>query len=392
MTERSIVEAAARLRRQGEPYLVATVVGVNGNGYRRPGARMILTRFRWVAGSVSGGCLEGDISNQGWLRTRDGNPALLTYDASEPEADDDIRSAFGLGCDGVVEVLLERAGTPGRIDALAFASSCLRAHQRGAVTTVFRSASPDVRIGARLAMLEDGTVEDEASPLDAHVRDLIHADMREVIAAGRSANRSYTTPTGTIDVLIEAVRPPPRLFLCGTGHDAVPVAVMARAVGWDVIVCTSDAKHSTRERFTMADEVLVGSPAELAARIADSDRAVAVVMNHNVDRDRESLAMLLGTELSYIGVIGPRSRTQRLLRDLGVDDEDPRVVGPVGLAIGAETPQELALAIVAELQAIVAGTTIAEVRDQHVAPVHDEHTGRVSGSGSLAAAVAAAER
>lgn len=382
MTDRSIVEAAARLRRHGEPYLVATVVSVHGSAYRRPGARMILTRFRWVAGSVSGGCLEGDISEKGWWRTRDGSPVLVTYDPSEPNCDDDdIRSAFGLGCDGVVEVLLERTGLTGRIDALEFASRCLRAQKRGAIATVFRSDSSGIRVGARVALAANGELEQEADPIDEHVRTLMAADMREVIASGVSVNRSYAAPGGTIDALIEAVLPPPRLFLCGTGHDAVPVAQLAHAMGWDVVVCTSQTRFSTRERFGMADEVLVGEPAEIAARVAQSDRAVGIVMNHDLDRDRESLQMLLGTKLGYIGVLGPRARTRRLLSELGADDEDPRVHGPIGIDIGQQTPQEIALAIVAELQAVMTGTAEARPREQP-APVER----RVyRGSGALAA-------
>ena len=381
MTERSILEAAERLRRHGEPYLVATVVCVNGSAYRHPGARMILTRFRWVAGSVSGGCLEGDISEKGWLRTKDGNPVLVTYDATTSiDNDDDIRSAFGLGCDGTVEVLLERAGVAGRIDALEFASRCLKAHKRGAMTTVFASTDPAVRVGARLAIAASGELEEESDKLDPLLRDAIAADMRGVIEMGHGTNRTYETAGGRVEVLIEAVLPPPRLFLCGTGHDAVPVAALARTMGWDVIVCASEAKYSTRERFSMVDEVLVGEPDKIAARIAESDRAVALVMNHNCDRDRESLRMLLDSKLRYVGVIGPRSRTQRLLRDIGVDDEDPRVVGPAGLQIGAESPQELALAIISEMQAVLAGTPMADIR-QRIAPTLTE---RGAGSGSFA--------
>ena len=385
MTERTIVEAAERLRRHGEPYLVATVVCVNGVAYRHPGARMLLTRFRWVAGSVSGGCLEGDISEKGWLRTRDGNPVLVTYDATTSvDNDDDIRSAFGLGCDGTVEVLLERAGIAGHIDALEFASRCLKSHKRGAVMTVFHSTDAAVRVGARLAIVAGGELEQESDTFDAPVRDAIDADLRGVIENGRAANRAYETPNGRIEALIEAVLPPPRLFLCGTGHDAVPVAALARTMGWDVIVCASEAKYSTRERFSSADEVIIGAPDQITARIAASDRAVAVVMNHNCDRDRESLQMLLGTKLRYIGVIGPRSRTQRLMRELSVDDEDPRVVGPAGLDLGADSPQELALAIISEMQAVLAGTPMADIR-QRIAPTLVE---RASGSGSFAAHVA----
>ncbi|MDQ3337716.1 MAG: XdhC family protein [Myxococcota bacterium] len=382
MTERTIVEAAERLRRHGEPYLVATVVNVNGAAYRLPGARMLLTRFRWVAGSVSGGCLEGDISEKGWLRTKDGNPVLVTYDAtSSVDSDDDIRSAFGLGCDGTVEVLLERAGTAGRIDALEFVSRCLRAHKRGAVSTVFHSTDPAIRVGQRLAITAGGELEEEADKIDGPLRAAIDADMRGVIELGRAANRTYETSGGKVEVLIEAVLPPPRLFLCGTGHDAVPVATLARSMGWDVIVCASEAKYSTRERFSMANEVLVCAPLDVIARISESDRAVAVVMNHNSDRDRESLQMLLGTKLRYVGVIGPRSRTQRLLRELGLDDEDPRVVGPAGVQIGAESPQELALAIISEIQAVLSGTPMADIR-QRIAPTLSERAS--AGSGSFA--------
>jgi len=383
MTERTIVEAAERLRRHGEPYLVATVVCVNGAAYRRPGARMLLTRFRWVAGSVSGGCLEGDISEKGWMRTRDGNPVVVTYDtATSLDNDDDIRSAFGLGCEGTVEVLLERAGVAGRIDALEFAARCLRAHKRGAVMTVFHSTDSDVRVGARLAITAGGELEEEADAIDPAVKSAIDADLRGVIECGKSTNRAYETPRGRIEVLIEAVLPPPRLFLCGTGHDAVPVAKLARSIGWDVFVCASDAKYSTRERFNMVDDVLIGAPAEILAKVAESDRAVALVMNHNCDRDREALSMLLGTKLRYIGVIGPRTRTRRLLRELGVDDEDPRVVGPAGLEIGAESPQELALAIVGEMQAVLSGTPVADV--DHRAPVVER-----SGAGSMSAVAVA---
>ncbi len=376
MTERSIVEAADRLRRHGEPYLVATVVAVSGAAYRRPGARMILTRFRWVAGTVSGGCLEGDIAEHGWWRTRDGHPVLITYDATTSvDNDDDIRSAFGLGCDGVVEVLLERAGVAGRIDALDFASRCLRAQRRGAIATVFHTPDPAL-LGARLAIVAGEALEG-AGAFPPALRDAIETDLCDVIERGESVSRRY----GDVDALIEAVLPPARLYLFGTGHDAVPVAQLARSIGWDVTVCASEAKHSTRERFHMTDDVLVGSPDDIAARIAAGDRAVALVMTHNSARDREALRVLLATRLRYVGVLGPRSRTQRLLREIGADDEDPRVVAPVGLPIGAETPHELALAIIAEMQAVLAGTPIADVRP----PPH-----RAVGSAGIAAVARAA--
>ncbi|MGN6105558.1 MAG: XdhC family protein, partial [Kofleriaceae bacterium] len=229
MTERSIVEAAARLRQQREPYLVATVVSARGSAYRPPGTRMVLTRFRWIAGAITGGCLEGDFASDAWWRTRDGDVVLATYDGEPAGAGDlDLRAALGLG-DGAVEVLLERIGAPGRIDALAFAERCLRSRRRGAIATVYRSTDPGVRIGARVAIADGGELEHEVDAPAPLVRGAITEALREAIASGTPSHRSYASARGALDVLVEPVLPPPCLFVFGTGLDALPVAQLARS-------------------------------------------------------------------------------------------------------------------------------------------------------------------
>ncbi len=373
--ERQILDAAARLRRQREPHLIATVVRVHGSAYRRPGARMLLTQFRWITGSVSGGCLEGDIAKKGWWRTQSGEPVLVTYDSTIPNdaTDDDIRSAFGLGCNGIVEVLLERAGTPGRIDPLELASECLRTQKRGAIVTVIRSRVPQVTLGARVAVIDGG--EPQADAFDDEVlRTAMLADARGAIATGTSSNRTYTTARGSVDVFVEAILPPPRVFVFGTGHDAVPVVTLARSLGWDVCVCTDQIRVTTRDRFSGVEEILVGTPADIAARIAECDRAIAIVMNHNYELDRAYLGALIRSNACYIGVLGPRARTSRMLNDLYlVAQDDPRLHAPIGLEIGAETPHEIALAIVSEVQSVLARAPAHSLRDR-VGPIHDVPT------------------
>ena len=145
------------------------------------------------------------------------------------------------------------------------------------------------------------------------------------------------------------------------------------------MVCTHEQRHATRDRFTMADEVVVGTADEIAARIAEADHAVAVVINHDLERDRESVAMLLGTKARYIGVLGPRARTERLI---GEAARDPRIHAPVGLELGAETPQEIALAIVGEVMAALAPAPSQAVRERAA----------VSHGGSAATIAAAAAR
>ncbi len=376
--ERHIVDAAARLRRQREPHLIATVVRVEGSAYRRPGARMLLTQFRWITGAVSGGCLSGDIAKNGWSRTRDGEPVVVTYDSRLPETsgDDDIRSAFGLGSDGIVDVMIERAGTPGRLDPLAFAWDCIRTQQRGSIVTVIRSDVPAVKVGMRVAMRARQQAEADAIT-DEVMRAAMIADARTAIDTGESINRSYVSQSGCVDVFVEAILPPPRVFVFGTGHDAVPVVQLAHTLGWEVTVCADQVRASTRERFTSADDIVVGTPADLATRIDESDRAIAIVMNHDDALDRAHLGMLLETRVHYIGMLGSRRRVTRMLNELAVvAQDDRRLHVPMGLELGARTPHELALAIVAEVQSALSRLP-AERRDR-VEPTRDRTVPRTA--------------
>ncbi len=300
MIERALVEAAVRLRRHGEPYVVATVVRA-----RRPGARLILTRYRWLAGAVSGGGFEGELASSAWMHTKDAGPVVLTYDANHPDigGDDDLRAAFGLGDGETVDVLLERAGAPGRIDVLELAARCGRQQKRGAVATVVRSESSTVKLGARLALIVGGEIEQE-QPIESSLRDLITTELRVVLETGAATTRSF----GAFDVLFEAIDPPPRLFVFGAGHDLVPLAQLARHIGWEIVICGESTRYSTRERFVMADEILAGDLGALADRINESNRAVCVVATHDPGKDREILAMLGTTKARYIGVVGSTAR------------------------------------------------------------------------------------
>ncbi len=363
MLERCIVEAAARLRANREPYLIATVVSVRGSAYRQPGARMLMTRDRFIAGSVSGGCLEGDVQRRGWWRTETGAPALVTYDSrvADDAEDDDLRAAFAVGCNGVIEILIERA-REGAIDPLAVAAECLRSQRRGAVAVVFRGLP-----GSRGARTADGglALDPELAALPGLAAAVTHAVDAAVSTGVSSVIRiaaAESDAAADVDVFVEAVVPPPRLFVFGTGPDAVPVVLLARSLGWEVCVCAPSARPQHHERFAAADALLSGTPAELAAHVDAADRGLALVMAHDLDIDREQLGALLGSRAAYIGVLGPRSRTNQMLAQLD-RAADARLHAPVGLALGAETPQEIALAIVAEAQAALAGSTGRSLRD-----------------------------
>jgi xanthine/CO dehydrogenase XdhC/CoxF family maturation factor len=344
MTIQALLDAATTLRKTKEEFLIATVVDVRGSAYRRPGARMLVTRQRWIAGSVSGGCLEGDIVHKGFWRIENGEPVVVTYDARDDED--------ASGCNGAIDILIEPARF-GELDPLRLLARARDLQRPITLATVIRTRGPIVA-GTRVALV-DGVLRGA----------LEHAAVHEAV---RAATKTGVVECGDVDVLVEVMTPPPRLFILGAGHDAVPLATQASAVGWDVFVCLPHARPMARERFRGVTGFVFGNPADITAVIDASHRAAAVVMNHHFDQDRASLGALIASRAAYIGVLGPRYRTAKMLAELGITG-DARLHAPVGLALGAETPEEIALAIVAEVQAVLTEAVAARLREQR-GPIH----------------------
>lgn len=354
---RHILATGARLRDRGEDAVLATVVKTEGSTYRRPGARLLIARGGDAVGGVSGGCLEGDLVRKAWWRTDDG-PAVVTYDS---RADDETAWQFGLGCNGVVHVLLERLTAAA--DPLAFVRRCVTAGEAGATATVFRAdAATGLAVGDRLTLDARGDVrgglrESElAADLTADLSDCLRRDQ------GRAA--VYATPAGEVEVAFEVVRPPVRLLVFGGGFDAVPVVAAAKAVGWETVVI--DRRPM---RGAGADQTLALPPAEACARLRPTPRTAAVVMNHNFPADRDAVAELLRTDVGYVGVLGPKARTQKMLADIQGATGLSRLHAPVGLDIGADTPEEIAAAVVAQVIAVFGGRGGGHLRDR-AGPIH----------------------
>lgn len=326
------LERIARTTADGDA-LLATVVRVAGSSYRRPGARMLVAGDRWLAGCVSGGCLEGDVMLRGVHRCKAG-PVVVTYDSTEGEP-------YGLGCNGIVDVLLEYVPAGTTNDALAFAAQCFAREERGVLVTVIRSPRADLPVGARCSRPE--------APFARPITD-------DAIRAAARGVAGVVTIDG-VTVLVEHVTPSPQLFVLGSGHDAAPIVTLAKAAGFRVTV----ADRAIREpsRFLAADRLAKSD--EVAALIDRALDASIVVMHHQRDADRAGLEMALASRARYIGVLGPASRTEELL---GHVPRDPRLHAPVGLDVGAETPEQIALAIVAEVQAVYRGARGGMLRDR----------------------------
>ncbi len=316
--------------------LLATVVRVDGSSYRRPGARMLVAGDRWLAGCVSGGCLEGDVMLRGVHRCKDG-PVVVTYDSTS----EDGSEPYGLGCNGIVDVLLEHVPAGVTNDALAFAAQCFAAERTGVLVTVITSSRADVPVGARCSL-----------PEATFSRPIACANVRA----------AATGPAGVIEledvtVLVETIAPSPQLFILGSGHDAAPIVPLAKSAGFRVTI--SDRAIREPSRFLGADRLV--KSVDVPALIEAALEAYVVVMHHHKDADRAGLEMALASRARYIGVLGPASRTRELV---GHMPTDLRLHAPVGLDVGAETPEQIALAIVSEVQAVHHGARGGMLRDR----------------------------
>lgn len=356
----------------GGPAVLATVVRVNGSAYRRPGARMLLLPDGRTIGTVSGGCLEDDLKLRAWQLTARGEPAVLRYDST---SDGDIVWGLGLGCKSVVDLLIERLNPDCGAQPLDFLRRCLDTRQPGVLARVVAvEGRTGADVGAFLTLDETGSSSHNFAGLE--LADLVRHAAATALGERRSLHAACQLAAGRAEVFLEVVQPPLALLVCGAGHDAIPLVRLAKELGWHVTIADPRAAYATRERFPLADDIIVAAPEDLAGRPVLSAWEAAVIMSHNYHNDLRFLRALLPAPLRYLGVLGPKSRTESLLRDLVAGGFTPtarqteRLYGPVGLDIGADTPEEIALAVAAEIRAILTGRSGLPLRRSD-RPIHD---------------------
>ena len=358
----AIIEAFEQAEKDNIITALATVIEVHGSTYRRPGARMLMTQNGYRVGSISGGCLEEDVFEQAQAVMVSGKPIIVQYDTTSP---DDIVWGLGLGCNGLVRVFIERL-TPDKLNPILFIAECLRQRQLGVLATVVN----DAEIGKHLMLKQDGKVMDELELLTKSVMN----DAQVALSNEKSLLKLYPSSQGEAAVFIEVIQPPVSLVLFGAGDDAIPVVQFAKALGWHVTVVDSRPNYERSKRFEAADAIALVHP-EQACDNLNLDRIVAVVMTHNYLHDQEIMRSLLPSSASYIGLLGPKSRTQQLLTELQEEGIRPtseqlqRLYAPVGLDLGADTPEAIALSIVAEIQAVLANRSGGLLRNR-TQPIH----------------------
>jgi xanthine/CO dehydrogenase XdhC/CoxF family maturation factor len=364
-----VLRSIASLRREGRPLALATIVSVRGSTYRRPGARLLVPETGDPVGNLSGGCLEGEVEQVAREVMESGRARLVMYDLT---ADDEVVWGWGLGCNGAIEVFVEPADKAAEVaDALRLS---IEQEREVAVATVLESSTPDVDVGERVLVHADGTKEGHLGSPAAD--DAVGRLTRQALTTGESTVRDLSSQGVALRAFVEVLKPPLRLLVCGAGHDAIPVVRLASSLGWKTVVVDDRPSMLERTRFPDAAGFVLAEPRAAADAAGVDDRTFAVVMSHNYLRDRSYLQSFLATSIPYIGMLGPRARLERLLEDLraeGVttqEDDEARVHGPSGLDVGAEGPEEIAVAIVGEVLAASRGRGGGFLRHR-IGPIHE---------------------
>jgi xanthine/CO dehydrogenase XdhC/CoxF family maturation factor len=312
-----VLARVLRLAEEGRRAAVATVVGIHGSAYRRPGAKFLVDEEGRTSGSISGGCLEGDVREVALEVMRTGTPRLLKYDTG---GDDTSVFSLGLGCSGSVEIFVHSATSPGALDAAREALDRLSGDRAFSISTVLRGEA-----AGRMRVSDS--------------------------AAGSDVEGGSPDP----DVFVETLAPPAHLLVFGAGDDALPLCAYASDAGFRVTVVDHRAASLSAERFPAAFRLVERRPQEGLSGLPAGPRALAVVKTHSFAHDREWVRRLLEEGVPYVGLLGPRARGAKILEEIGANASDPageRVFTPVGLDLGAEGPEQVALSIVAELLAV----------------------------------------
>jgi xanthine/CO dehydrogenase XdhC/CoxF family maturation factor len=307
---------------ENKPCALATVIAVEGSSYRLPGARMLVAADGRTWGGVSGGCLERDVARRALGVIETGRPVRCRYDTGD---DEELLHGAATGCGGTIHLYLQplSANRPGPLPHIA---EVLRTRQPLTIATTLDDGQ------SRVALASDS---------------LPVADAK--------------------NVFVETILPPQAIVIFGAGPDVPPLVAIAKTLGWHVTVVASRPATGVRERLAAADSIHVTGADAPADGVPLPDDAAVLLMTHNLARDRLILAAL-PPRLRYVGILGPASRTRRLFDEVPVDLS--RLHAPVGLDLGAQTPEEIALAIAAEIQAVVRNAAAGFLRDRP-GPIHD---------------------
>lgn len=339
---------------------------------------MLVTEDGQLTGAISGGCLEGDALRKARLAMMQQKAMFVTYDTSD---EDDAKLGVGLGCNGIIQILIEPINPESPSNPLSFLQAFLSRRQHAVLVTLFSlDYQAKEQPGTCLFMSEAGKLVGEHS--DEHLQKALVADVQQVLQTRTSVTKTYATPQTALTGFVEILKPAVSLVVFGAGNDAVPLTEMAAILGWQITVVDGRANYATAARFPAVQRVLVAKPEQVLPQLELDEQTVLVLMTHNYNYELAMLRQLLPLQLSYVGVLGPKKKLERLLDELEEEglqlNEEvlKNLYGPVGLDIGAETSEEIALAILAEIKAILSKRAGTFLRDK-VGVIHSREQAEI---------------
>jgi xanthine dehydrogenase accessory factor len=349
-------------RVEQDPLVLATVIATRGSTYRKAGAQMLIGPGGRYEGILSGGCLEGDLAAHAASVLHTGTPKMVRYDN---RGDDDLLWGLGAGCEGGMDVWLVRLDPASNWEPFATLSRCFEQRESAMYAFVLDSAAPAPPVGTTL-WIAGGPAPPAGLP--GNLTTWLAAQPTGTPAAATCGIVELESPR--VRLFFDSVAVPRELLLVGGGPDALPVVEFGAALGWRVTVTDHRPAYAESARFPRARRVRLSTPAELAQHLDLTQFDAAVVMSHHLATDLAALATLAATSIPYVGLLGPASRRQRLLSDLGAETAakfGARLHAPVGLELGGRDPASIALAIVAAIQAHLHGKVRGQALDRNTA-------------------------
>jgi len=326
---------------------------------------MLINEEGEITGAISGGCLEGDALKKAMLALQDGMPRVITYDTSD---EDNISVGVQLGCSGIVSVLFEPLALEEKGNPIELLRELIQRESPGVLITVYE---PDVSKGnhfgtCAIVFKEDKIVLNEGRQLPSSVLERASA----VLSGEKSEFIVNTDTNKKLNVFFEFIPPTIHLLIAGAGNDAIPVCSIAEMLGWKITIADGRSSHARKDRFTSSCTLKVSQPERALEGIQITPRTAIILMTHNYQYDLGIFKALLPHNPGCILLLGPKKRFERMLEDLkkaGIVPDGPflnKVFSPAGLEIGAETPEEIALSMLAGIQSALSGKPGGQLRQK----------------------------
>ncbi|MFH5883942.1 XdhC family protein [Halalkalibaculum sp. DA3122] len=360
----AIISSYDEARNEGRQCVLATVVHVEGSSYRAAGARMLVDEYGVMTGAISGGCLEGDALRKALLALDQNKNKLISYDTSD---EDDAVIGAQLGCNGIIQVLFEPIDPRQENNPIELLRKAEHVERPVALVSLFNLDKTKHQVGTMLLVDEESHVTGQLD--DQALFEKITSVARNSLKKRVNHFGEYRSAGVTQHAFIEIVEPPPRLVLVGAGNDAQVLSRMAEPLGWEIIVADGRPTHANKQRFNSC-QVVVTNPGEILDNIRVNENTAFVLITHNYNYDLDVLKLLLKEEqVPYIGILGPNKKYRRMLDDLEAEgialseEQSAKIYAPVGLQLGAETPAEIGLSILSEIQAVLTDSNVRHLRE-----------------------------